>query len=80
MKLALLIYAPAHLIKESAVSFIGAGRFKLNVGGFLGKITAHIQPPGIEIQQGEEFEGPCEIKLNIVEGLNERISVYAEQV
>lgn len=82
MKLALLTQAPIRVIKQSHPSFVGKGRYKLNVCGDT-KLTAHIQPilaPAYEINGGDEFEGPCSIVITIVEPREDKLSVYAEKV
>lgn len=82
MKLALLTQAPVRSVKQSHPSFVGKGRYRLNVCGNT-KLTAHIQPltaPAYEINGGDEFEGPCSIVVTIVEALEDKLSVYAEKI
>jgi glucan biosynthesis protein len=78
MKLALLIQAPAKVIKESHVSFLGAGKFRIVSSGSDTKLAARVN----NIEQGVEeiVNGPCYISIIVKEPTEERISVYAEKV
>lgn len=87
MRLALLTEADVRKVKQSHVSRVGVGRWRIVAEGVKSKLSVcYSLPTAIMAQKPVsdtlEFDGPCSVIITVEEKHPEdtRISVYAERV